>query len=877
MMKASDNDQITPEVLRLIPPPFRLLVQEKNGLREFQPGEVILGPGKHNHEILLLLAGEASVVLRDDDGQRISVDTLGPGDVFGEIHFFTGIPWNSDSELVADEFCRTLVVSEQDFEQIMRTDPDFSVSLVKNLVRKVMRLDRSILKMKLRRRALQNLISQRDHIFQDFVTGNYIQRRLASRAEEFAHSDSPVMIIGETGVGKEVLAYNIFSLSHHCKEVFLKVDLLSTLDSRSADATNELKKSEQEMTESQIRLFFGYEEPSGDGGTKEIPGYFELSEDGTLLVRGIEQLTAVMQMKLLESITTETFRRHGSMRLQKAKVRLIATTRLDPSQITLERHPLIYALLDRALTISPLRTRRKEIPELVNHYLNKYSLEIGKERPKLPKETLKALVNYSWPGNHLELATTLKRAILVAAGGVIHPHDIYFHLKKIEGRGRFNLLRFPWIRRAFTSPLFPAVLQSAATPLFCILLIILFLGPSDPLKNPAALFSWALGWPILMIGAFLSARFWCSVCPIGTVGELAKKLFSLEKPFPVFLKHHSDFLMAGAALAIIWFEAVTDIRNSPFILALLLVTMLASAVVISIIFERQSWCLYLCGLGGIAGIFAKVSIIELRADRNVCISQCVTNECFVGTSTLEGCPFGQAGPRLHSNRLCKLCGSCLKNCPHGGINLNLRIPGQELWEERNSNTGTSFLVVGLIGGLFSEMGRRMTFYEWFAGFVPGPDILQFTVFFIASLVSANLLVIAASLVSSRVYRETLTENYTRFGLSLLPLAFACFLAFHVYYLLNLGVQLPILVSTNFDFSVFRQLAVEVAPETTFLIQQILVWCGFAGTLVVAFRLGSGMVQEGTKKISGTLSHMLAALIFALLQIHALSSYFFGSQ
>jgi hypothetical protein len=406
--------------------------------------------------------------------------------------------------------------------------------------------------------------------------------------EDLAHSDASILIIGETGVGKEILAHTIFSASHHCKEVFLQVDLLS---SPGRLPFGEVAPSEvrpgQELTERQIRLFFGYEEPMRDGGIKEIPGYFELSEDGTLLVRGVEQLTPVVQMKLLEAILTETFRRQGGIGLHKAKVRLICTTRLDASQISLERHPLLYALLDKALIIPPLRARRREIPALVKHYLNKHSQEIGRETPKLPKETLKTLVNYSWPGNHLELATTLKRAVLIAEGDTIHPRDIYFHLKRTEGQSKFNLLRLGPIRQMLMSPLFPAVLQSATAPFFFLILAILFLGPSDPMRNPAALFSWALGWPILIIGAFVWARFWCSLCPIGTLSEMAQKIYSLGKPFPAWLKHNSDFLMAGAALFVIWFETVTDIRNSPFILGLLLTAMLISAIFVSMIFERQ--------------------------------------------------------------------------------------------------------------------------------------------------------------------------------------------------------------------------------------------------------------------------------------------------
>ena len=155
--------------------------------------------------------------------------------------------------------------------------------------------------------------------------------------------------------------------------------------------------------------------------------------------------------------------------------------------------------------------------------------------------------------------------------------------------------------------------------------------------------------------------------------------------------------------------------------------MLGSAIIVSVLYERQSWCLYLCGLGGMVGVLAKTALVELRADRNVCISQCGSNECYLGTSDQDGCPFGNAGPRLHSNRLCSLCAACVKNCPHGAINLNLRFPARELWELRRPNTGTAFLVIGLIGGLLSEMAGKTEVYAYVTGFLPIPKVVAFTV------------------------------------------------------------------------------------------------------------------------------------------------------
>ena len=442
--------------LARLPEALRSLARDKDVLREYNAGDLIIGPDHGSGRICFLVSGEASLVLRDDDKERLAVDSLGAGDIFGEISFFTGIPWPSDAELVADEPCRVLEIPPEDFERMMRGEPDFAVTMVKNLVRKIMQLDRTILKGKLRRRDLQVLISREEHLFPDYIRGDYVRHRLSARVAELAQSDGPVLIIGETGVGKEGLAHSIFRASHHCKEVFLQADLLRTnLENSADDERPGVPGVEADRTKNQLRLFFGSEEPAGDGGIKEKPGYFELTEEGTLLVRGIEQLTPVMQTKLLEAIVTGTFRRYGGVSLHKVRVRLFATTRLDAAQISLERHPLLYGLLQGAIVIPPLRTRRREIPGLVKYYIQKYSQELGRSIERLPKDTLKTLVNYGWPGNDLELSSTLKRAMLVSVDGTLRPQDIYFDLKRVEGKGKFNLLRFGPVRKVLEQPAFP--------------------------------------------------------------------------------------------------------------------------------------------------------------------------------------------------------------------------------------------------------------------------------------------------------------------------------------------------------------------------------------------------------------------------------------
>ena len=204
MLKIPNPNDLKLDPLELLPVDVRLLVKEKGTLQEYSPGDTLMGPGDSGDRIRFLISGEASVMLRDGDAQEIAVDVLRPGDMFGEISFLTGRPSPANTGLVADEPCRVLEISANEFEEILRDNPDLTMTLVRNLARKIMRLDQSVLASKAKRKALQSLISREEHIFPDYVIGDYVRRHLTAKLEELAHSDGPVLIIGETGTGKEV-------------------------------------------------------------------------------------------------------------------------------------------------------------------------------------------------------------------------------------------------------------------------------------------------------------------------------------------------------------------------------------------------------------------------------------------------------------------------------------------------------------------------------------------------------------------------------------------------------------------------------------------------------------------------------------------------
>lgn len=843
--------------LDAVPEIVKPLLAENVSVRSFSAGKTISGPGEDDGQIRFILSGKAEVVVGYRAAHEVIMDYLEPGDVFGDLAFLTGREWPVDSELVALEACDILEIPIDRFQRVLRENPEFSVSLLKLLAKRMVRVDRSEFT------SLAKVEKSNSTDVCAYPSYPGMPEAVLQRFRELAVTDESLIIVGENGVGREIVAYAVFEAAEAHKQVLVPIDVR-----KLGSGTFFLREGHQDAnsdggpTVEQMRFLFGEKVDDPAEGDKTIPGYLDLADKGTMFIRAADRLTAVTQQKLLDALKTGVYCPTGSTRVCKADFRLVCATDLDPSQYSREEQPLLHELKRNALVLPPLRERRHLIPALARHYLLHYAHELHKRVPALPEGTLKSLMDYSWPGNDLELANAMRRAVLVSPGDEVRRHDLTFDTRGGDRQSRYDLLQLRPIRQALLSPLYPTILQSAFVPIFFGVLLLLFLGPSDPSKNVASMVLWGLAWPGMVVAAFFGARTWCSICAIGALSKLGKRIAALEIPFPEPLKMRSDFLIAGGILAVIWIECATDIRGSPFNLGVLLLGMFLVALVCCTLFARQAYCRYMCPLGGMAGLLARTSLIELRADRSVCLSRCSSHECYHGTANSEGCPFGQVAATLHSNHFCKICASCLKNCPYGAIRLNLRMPGNELWEMRHVRTGTGFLVLGVMGGWLSDMLTRLPSYHELAAWVPGPGIVKFTVVFVGIIAGLNLLCMAAAAFSHRVYGERFFENYARFALALLPLTCMGFFAFHAYYLVELVAHLPALLSDSLNITAFGHSAIEVPRGVTLSAQYFLLGIGLAWTLVSMYRLGRSPARGRYPRRVGIVPHALVALICA---------------
>ncbi len=225
-----------------------------------------------------------------------------------------------------------------------------------------------------------------------------------AEVERVATTDSTVLVLGETGTGKELIARAIHNLSARIGRPFVKLNC--------AAIPFDLLESE----------LFGHEKGAFTGAIAQKIGRFEMAHTGTLFLDEIGDLPLALQPKLLRVLQEQEFERLGSGRTHRIDVRLVVATHRDLNQMVARnefRSDLYYRLNVFPILLPPLRERRQDIPVLVTHFVKTFSQGMGKPIRQIPPETLEAFTLYSWPGNVRELQNLIERAVIRSNDGVL--------------------------------------------------------------------------------------------------------------------------------------------------------------------------------------------------------------------------------------------------------------------------------------------------------------------------------------------------------------------------------------------------------------------------------------------------------------------------
>jgi len=240
--------------------------------------------------------------------------------------------------------------------------------------------------------------------FEQIIGNSPVLESVLADVERVAPTDSTVLVLGETGTGKELIARAIHNISPRCARPFIKLNC--------AAIPFDLLESE----------LFGHEKGAFTGAITQKLGRFEMADTGTLFLDEIGDIPLALQPKLLRVLQEQEFERLGSGRTHRINVRLVAATHRDLSEM-IERNEfrsdLYYRLNVFPVVLPPLRERRQDIPQLVSHFVDIFARRMGKRIDHVPEETMEAFTSYSWPGNVRELQNLIERAVIRSNNGVL--------------------------------------------------------------------------------------------------------------------------------------------------------------------------------------------------------------------------------------------------------------------------------------------------------------------------------------------------------------------------------------------------------------------------------------------------------------------------
>ncbi|WP_129127393.1 sigma 54-interacting transcriptional regulator [Geomonas oryzae] len=735
-------------------------------LRRFAADEVILARNEPAMELYVILSGRIRVELLDRSGQILNLTELGIGNVIGERAILTDEKRSADVRAITEVQAARL--TRQDFEELLERMPLLYANMSRILAAQLGSwAHRHQREESEHREVITNIIGwQLLPEFGEFPGISPWVRLLNKRLEHLAGTRSHVLILGEPGTWKDLAARLIHFHSDDNRPVlFLDCAAPPPVLGEECAASESAAQSSLLLGLAQEAALFGHAPEGAVYARRVRRGMIELAAGGDMILRNIDCLTPAVQEELVEFMESGHFTRRGETKLRSTQVRIIATSGkpLAPMVDSGKFNAVLFKKLSgETVELAPLRERKKDIPVIARSLLKSLNAKHHKSVRRLSQDALNRLVDHDWPLNASELYQVVSRAVVVCNDDEIHPEHISLQGHPF-GDGHFDLLTLPAVERLARNPRFPRLLRYVTVPLFLTVTLYTLFGPS--LNNAANLAAWTIGWPALLVTAFLFARGWCSFCPMEAIGEyLGVSSRVVRDPAP-WLRRWGPTLSFVALVLILLAEQATGMFTYAGATGLLLFGILSATVSADLVIGRRGWCKFLCPLGRIVSLVSRISPLEMHSNHNVCLSRCRVDDCIKE----KGCPMGLHPSGVDSSDHCVLCLNCVRSCPHHSMQLDLRNPTWGGFNRARRGLREAFFSTTLVGVVIAAKGTPLVAGRHIEIF--SRTLWSVTDYLVALAIVAGftlLTLLASATVRGTGWRQVFTTS----GLAYLPLAAA---------------------------------------------------------------------------------------------------------
>jgi len=640
--------------------------------RSYSDGATIVHRGAPGEAFYVVVSGAVEVVLEAEDGRRLPLARLSEGGSFGEMSLLTDEPVSAD--VLAKGEVTVLACPAGRFRAALAECAPLRDHILARLCDNLRQTNAGAWGHFQRAEALRSLMRDEGRAG-PIIAESAAMRKAAAQIAELNPDDAAVLVTGEPGAGKFFAAGQALRQTDGDGTVPVVVDcsLLGETEARKVlfGTTEDRSFARPEPGSDQLRLF----------------GALDLADGGALVLRHVDALDRSSQELLGRYLEA----RADPDSAVSPRVRVIATTSNDLAALAAADAfdaALAGQLTATTLAMPRMLDRRRDILPLAKLFLAEHDQRDGDVTHHFDTSAEHTLVSAQYRyHNAAELREAVESAALFAEEGEIGSEHIFTGPKDEGGTIEYDLAGaglVGWL-----------VERSGLTVLRAVLLAVFLaiavtcLTFSDTIAGRVANgMVWGLWWPVLIILFVLVGRAWCAVCPLSSTGQVIRRLGCLGLKQPEWLKKCSIWLAPLMFLAIVWVEHIFDMTRQPLATGILLLVLMGAATVFCLLFQRELWCRHLCPLGALGAGYANGAMVHVRANPNVCATQCKTHECYKGGEAARGCPVFHHPMYARDGHHCKLCLSCLRGCPHGSARLYVRPPLQGIWRVGNFGEAT---------------------------------------------------------------------------------------------------------------------------------------------------------------------------------------------